>query len=168
VEPSATAAEHARTRFGLDVREALLEELPAGGGHDFVTFWDVVEHLPDPDATLRAAARHLAPGGRLVVKVPDISPRAVAAGSMLARAGKGSVIFHIGAHLYQFDAGTLRSTLERAGYAVERLESHPAPYPVRAFFMKGRLSGRVARLGLHFAGLSRSLVAVARPREGGS
>lgn len=40
------------------------------GGFGLVTFWDVLEHLVDPPAFIRAAARALRPGGWLLVKVP--------------------------------------------------------------------------------------------------
>jgi 2-polyprenyl-3-methyl-5-hydroxy-6-metoxy-1,4-benzoquinol methylase len=165
LEPAGTACEIARARFGLDVKALRLEDLEPEGGFDVVTFWDVVEHLPDPIGTLRAAARHLRPDGYLVVKVPDIDRAARLAGRLLARAGKGTVVFQAGAHLYQFDRRSLRSTLRRAGYDPLELGSHTPPYGLRAFFMPGRLSGRVARLVLHAAGLSRTLVAVARARQ---
>ena len=44
--------------LGLDVRDAVVEELdPAAEGlYDAIVMIDVVEHLEDPVATLRAAA----------------------------------------------------------------------------------------------------------------
>ncbi|ADG68505.1 Methyltransferase type 12 [Planctopirus limnophila DSM 3776] len=40
--------------------------------YDVVSLWHVLEHVPDPRATLSAAADLLAPGGKLVLEVPNI------------------------------------------------------------------------------------------------
>lgn len=42
----------------------------ATSGYDLVTFWDVLEHLPDPASFIAAATRALKPGGWLLLKVP--------------------------------------------------------------------------------------------------
>ena len=99
----------------MKVRRQRLEELDAAERFDVITFFDVVEHLPDPIAALRRAAEHLEPGGALVVKVPDVSPRALAAARLLARAGRARLVLQPGAHLFQFDGATLDGTLRRAG-----------------------------------------------------
>ncbi len=39
---------------------------------ELVTLWDVLEHLPDPDATLRSVRARLAPRGWLAVVVPAL------------------------------------------------------------------------------------------------
>jgi 2-polyprenyl-3-methyl-5-hydroxy-6-metoxy-1,4-benzoquinol methylase len=52
------------------VRAAVDRPPVAPGTVDVVCLLDVIEHLHEPVETLRAAARLLAPGGRLVVNVP--------------------------------------------------------------------------------------------------
>lgn len=81
VEPLAAAAAIARTR---------LDEVFTGLSDDFLTqradarfhaivFADVLEHMPDPGAALRRAAKHLAPGGVIVVSVPNVTHASVRA-----------------------------------------------------------------------------------------
>jgi 2-polyprenyl-3-methyl-5-hydroxy-6-metoxy-1,4-benzoquinol methylase len=53
-------------------RRASAESFDLGGERfDLVFAGDLIEHLPNPGLFLDAAARHLAPGGRLVVTTPS-------------------------------------------------------------------------------------------------
>jgi 2-polyprenyl-3-methyl-5-hydroxy-6-metoxy-1,4-benzoquinol methylase len=45
-----------------------------GEGFDSIVMSEILEHLEDPVAAMRAASRHLKPGGRLWVNVPANSP----------------------------------------------------------------------------------------------
>ncbi len=53
---------------GVPVRKARLEDVT--GSFDLVWFHHSLEHVPDPRATLTAAVAVLAPGGRIVVRIP--------------------------------------------------------------------------------------------------
>jgi 2-polyprenyl-3-methyl-5-hydroxy-6-metoxy-1,4-benzoquinol methylase len=71
LEVSAPAAEHARAQ-GLHVIQAPLTEHRFGDARfDSVTFWAVLEHLPDPLAQTRRASELLRPGGVLLALVPN-------------------------------------------------------------------------------------------------
>jgi len=73
VEPNPVASAYARERLGLDVVTAELEVAGlADEYYDVVTFWDVLEHVPDPRRTLAEARRVLRPGGLLVLSLPSI------------------------------------------------------------------------------------------------
>lgn len=48
-----------------------------GQTFDFITFGDVLEHLADPAAVLRACRRRLAPGGAVVASIPNVAHLAV-------------------------------------------------------------------------------------------
>ena len=72
VEASEWSSEQARSA-GLEVHNDLFEqvELPESA-YDVITFWDVLEHVPSPQAALVKAHRLLKPGGMLVVSTPNI------------------------------------------------------------------------------------------------
>lgn len=72
IEPAATRAGVAATR----VRH--LSTVPAGHddpdllpAYDFVTFFDVIEHIAEPAPALTWALGKLAPGGRILASIPN-------------------------------------------------------------------------------------------------
>ncbi len=73
IEPSDSAAQIARNK-NLDVKTGiLLPETFPSGYFDAITLWDVIEHLPDPKATLGIVHDLLKPGGVLAINTPDAS-----------------------------------------------------------------------------------------------
>jgi SAM-dependent methyltransferase len=81
------------------------------GQFEVITLWHVLEHVPRPVELLRGLEQHLAPGGALVVSVPNLQ-------SWQGRLFGGQW-FHLDAprHLIHFEPETLRSTLARVGFA---------------------------------------------------
>lgn len=70
IEPDARIAAVAAAK-SLDVRRGFFPDvLTADERFDVIVFNDVLEHIPDIDAALKACARHLAPGGWVVVNAP--------------------------------------------------------------------------------------------------
>jgi 2-polyprenyl-3-methyl-5-hydroxy-6-metoxy-1,4-benzoquinol methylase len=91
-----------------DVPEAVRARAPFA----VVTMWHVLEHDPDPRRTLAWVREHLAPGGVLVVEVPDGS-------SPLARALGGRWAgLHTPRHVSFFDPASLRRLCEGAGFEI--------------------------------------------------
>lgn len=73
IEMDARCCDFLRSTVGIKVVEgsdtlSLLTTLPK---FDVIVLWQVIEHLPDPWAVLKAAVRHLAPGGVLIVDTPN-------------------------------------------------------------------------------------------------
>ena len=118
VEPDPAAARVARERYGLDVTCGTLEEavLPAQW-FDAVTMSHVVEHLPDPIATLRECGRVLKPTGRLVITTPNVE----SLGRRWFRtAWRG---LEVPRHLQLYSVETLVECAGRAGLRVEIVRS---------------------------------------------
>jgi SAM-dependent methyltransferase len=66
------AYEFSRDTLGLEMYHEELPELGLeGGSFQVVTLWHVLEHIADPERYLEEIKRLLAPGGRLVVEVPN-------------------------------------------------------------------------------------------------
>lgn len=73
IEPSESAASLGRAK-GLDVKTGILVPgVYAAGSFDVITMWDVIEHLPDPKATMQLVIDLLKPGGVVAINTPDAS-----------------------------------------------------------------------------------------------
>ncbi|SCB08486.1 Methyltransferase domain-containing protein [Bradyrhizobium shewense] len=53
--------------------------------YDLILLLDVLEHLPDPSATLQSLAKTLNPGGRVIISVPNIAHFSVSLPLLLHR-----------------------------------------------------------------------------------
>jgi len=115
VEMDPALREIARAR-GLDVRAGSLpDDIPLEAGRwDAACLFDVLEHVTDEAGALRACRRLLAPGGRLVVTVP-------------AYAWLWSRHDELLGHRRRYTAGSLRSVVEAAGFAVDSAELTMVP-----------------------------------------
>lgn len=106
----------------------------AGGGSPFdgVTLINVLEHVPDPVTLLRDVSAALAPGGRLVVRVPnDFSPLQIAAHRAL---GGRRWWVAVPDHVNYFDIASVSALIERVGLEVVDLS---ADFPMELFLLMG-------------------------------
>jgi SAM-dependent methyltransferase len=134
VEPSAHAADYARSRFGLRVHVGLLEDagLP-DAAFDAITMWDVLEHVHEPRPVLAELARLLRPGGVLVLSLPNPD-------SLEARLlGADWLGWDLPRHLNLYRPAQLRASLARYGMPVERIRSFTAGYAVLVMSLEHRL-----------------------------
>jgi SAM-dependent methyltransferase len=82
--------------------------LPAAS-FDLITAFHVVEHLPDPATALRNMLAWLAPGGLLIVEVPNVGGWG---GALFGRFWSG---LDFPRHLIHFTPATMRALVERCG-----------------------------------------------------
>lgn len=123
IEPSARGAASA-SAAGVPVRAESLAE-HADGGLDAVVLWHVLEHLDDPLGALRHVRGWLAPGGAVLVALPN--PASLQA----AIAGAGWLHWDAPRHRVHLTPGGLEALLGRAGLRPVRwshvvLEHNPA------------------------------------------
>jgi SAM-dependent methyltransferase len=126
LELSPWVVEFARRTFEVPVLLGPLEQQPIPEGSlDVVVMNDVLEHLPDPAATLRRVAGLLAKDGLLVLQTPCAPEGAGFAD--LQRAGDSFLkMMDEAGHLYLFGRRGMARILDQAGLGAVRFE--------RAFF----------------------------------
>jgi len=109
IEPS----ERAGNPHGLPIhRCAFPSALDIGPeSYDVITAWAVFEHLHDPAEAFQACARMLAPGGRLIIQVPNLR-------SIWAR---WALQEDVPRHLHFFSPATLRAYADDCGLHLERV-----------------------------------------------
>lgn len=72
IEPTRSRANVAATRLRhVSVLPAGDDDPDLAPTYDFITFFDVVEHLADPRPILEWAATRLAPGGSIIASIPN-------------------------------------------------------------------------------------------------
>jgi 2-polyprenyl-3-methyl-5-hydroxy-6-metoxy-1,4-benzoquinol methylase len=87
-----------------------------GSGYDAVLFLDVLEHLVDPGAVLRAAHRWLAPGGVVLCSIPNVAHWRVRLGLLLGRFDYEDSGLLDRTHLRWYTRRTARELVRGAGY----------------------------------------------------
>lgn len=74
VEPSKYLSNFARKQYKLRILNGFLTEvsdkLPKNA--DFITMWDVIEHVYDLNGTLGLISKHLKPKGKLIINIPVV------------------------------------------------------------------------------------------------
>jgi SAM-dependent methyltransferase len=143
LEPDPWAAEYGRSNFGVDVRESTIveAELPSDS-FDAVVMLHVLEHLTEPQETLREIKRVLKPDGVLVIEIPIVD---AAVARLLGRRHRHYVFDHT---LFM-TRRTCADLLTRVGFAIER----------RSF------AGRHIKLGRLARGLAQHMPPLGKPLE---
>ena len=108
-------AQFAREHFGLTVFVESTHPIPPGQTFDLVIMFQVLEHLADPMPQLRRAHSLLAPGGRLIIGVPNFA-------SWQAAYGKDGW-FHLDVprHLFHWSPDSLREAASRCDMKVDSI-----------------------------------------------
>lgn len=112
VELNPAVASHLPESLSTKVHFGTVADYPGPGDFDLVTLFDVLEHVPDPRATLERCALLARPHALVAIQIPSVD-------SLGARAF-GSRWMHYAppSHLTYFSATTITRLLERLGFEV--------------------------------------------------
>ena len=113
IEPSPSIIEWAHARH-LPIEHGSIydDDSARHARYDAVTFFDVLEHLPNPGRALEVCRRYLTPRGRLFITTPDT-------GSLSARIlGRHWYYVNLHEHVALFDRRNLADLLSRCGFAL--------------------------------------------------
>lgn len=105
--------DHGKNEYNLNlICKDYLTFQRGGQTYTDVFMWDVIEHLPSPDAVIEKVYADLDEGGRLYITTGDIS-------ALLPRLqGKRWRMIHPPSHLHYFSRKTISVLLERKGFRI--------------------------------------------------
>ena len=124
IDLSHSFADHAERRSGAVVRREPIERCGfPDGSFDAVVLAAVLEHLYDPDATVREIARVLRPGGAFFVDVPNEAGLYFRLGNLYQRLRGRDWVVNVAPtfepfHVFGFSPRSLRALLAKHGLAV--------------------------------------------------
>ena len=126
-EAAKAAAENLDDVTVADLEATSLSDLYGDRRFEVIVFGDVLEHLRDPMPTLRQARGLLAPGGYVVISLPNISHGDVRMSLLLGRFPYSNVGLLDHTHLRFFTRESLRGFLSDAGFIATEVRTTKAP-----------------------------------------
>ncbi len=117
----------ARSQLRYERAFETLDAVPATEGYDLGLLLDVIEHTPDPRATLEKTARTLKAGGTLLVSVPNVAHWSMRLLLLLGRFDYKESGILDRTHIRFFTRRSYLATLREAGLTVEREAFSIAP-----------------------------------------
>lgn len=122
VEVSPWVVDYAKQSFGIEVMLGPVENLPLEpSSQDAIVMMDVVEHLPDPAATIARCASLLKPSGLLLVQMPRV-PQGQSHEALVARGDPFLQMLQPEEHLFLFGDSAAAELMRRAGLGFVRAE----------------------------------------------
>ena len=116
IEPRPEAVKYCYETFGIKVHQGFLENFVCQSEfYDVITLWDVLEHVSDHIQFLEKCIQLLAPGGILVIAIPNAS-------GWPARVFKGSWRYVMSTHLNYFTTGYVNRLLSTRNLTIERVD----------------------------------------------
>lgn len=139
IELDQATAKWASEQYGLDIRFGTLKTaLSPEDRFDAITMFDYLEHTDKPGPDLAAAARHLDPGGVILIRVPNQA-------GWQSRFMKQGWLAVISNHLSYFSPESLTTALEANGF--EMLEVTAVNYRSECDILRQRWHWLMHRLG---------------------
>lgn len=128
VDHSFQACKLARERLGENIFNAELEKCHFPNDYfDVVTLWHVLEHLPNPNITLREIYRILKKDGVLVSETPNIDSLS------FKMFRKNCFHLDIPRHLYYWSSKTIKEMLNRHKFKVFKISYFSLGFPLSLF-----------------------------------
>ncbi|HEU4851142.1 MAG TPA: class I SAM-dependent methyltransferase [Telluria sp.] len=154
VEPDEFVARRTKER-GLPVRVGYFPDaLSEGEQFDVIAFNDVIEHVPDIRAAIAAVHRHLAPGGLLMLNLPNSRGFFYRTSKLLSRFGWAAPFERLwqkdlpSPHLHYFDRRNLARMVGAHGF--EQVHSSELPsVRARGLLERIRCAGTSSTAGVY-------------------
>jgi len=126
IEPSAEFAKYGKVKYGLDIKNEVFEEIKYPKNYfDLISLVHTLEHVRNPEKTLKKSRELLNKDGFIYIEVPNIY-----------RPEQSIKYFFQDAHLYSFSPTTITSLLNKVGLEIIKINNENRN--LRIFTIKGR------------------------------
>lgn len=125
IDESAESATVARARLAHVIEANVLDADLRGEQYDVLIFADILEHLPWPGPVLERYLRCLAPGGRVIVSVPNVALWSVRLSHLFGRWEYQDTGVLDRTHLRFYTRRTARRLISDAGLNIVRTTYNP-------------------------------------------
>tara|TARA_Y100000590_G_C15735469_1_gene1018370 strand:+ start:3399 stop:4334 length:936 start_codon:yes stop_codon:yes gene_type:complete len=115
-EPSKWMVEYGKKNYDVNLNQGSIEEVEENEKYDFISFWDVLEHVTDLDETLNKVKKVSKTNTILILNVPNID-------SIVCKLMGFNWPFYLNVHLYYFSDNTIKKILRK--YNFELIDSFP-------------------------------------------
>ena len=113
LEPDAGARAKAKQLYGIDAQPSQ-ELFTLSGSFDAITLWHVMEHVHDMHDYMEQFKKLLAPGGKLIIAVPNYTSKdAVNYGAFWAA-------YDVPRHLWHFSPASMRTLAQAHGFSIRQ------------------------------------------------
>jgi 2-polyprenyl-3-methyl-5-hydroxy-6-metoxy-1,4-benzoquinol methylase len=112
LEPDATAVANAQTLYGLQLLPLQQLFTLSAASFNAITLWHVLEHVHDLHGYMQQFGKVLAPGGVLVIAVPNYTS------ADAAHYGAAWAAYDVPRHLYHFSPQSIQQLASKHGFTV--------------------------------------------------
>lgn len=121
IDTSAENIKKAREKFGLELLQGDLLSYGPAKRYDAISFWDVIEHLPNPHRVLAHASHLLRDKGFLLIGIPNDRSFLAFVSLLLYRFSfglfkKGAQTIYFLEHVAYYNRETLELLLQKSGF----------------------------------------------------
>lgn len=123
VDAAELARPHLEELVVSDLNQVDLTDAFPGRTYDVIVFGDVLEHLMDPARALRSASKMLAPGGSIVISIPNVAHGSVRLALLAGEWNYSERGLLDETHIKFFTYDTLNALVHDAGFVIEDARS---------------------------------------------
>ena len=115
-EPSKWMVEYGKKNYNINLNQGSIKEVDQTIKYDFISFWDVLEHVTDLDETLNKVKKISKKNTILILNVPNID-------SIACKLMGFKWPFYLNVHLYYFNNASIKKILKK--YNFKLINSFP-------------------------------------------
>ena len=116
-EPSKEMVNYGKKKYNVNINQGSIEDISNESKYDFISFWDVLEHVTNLNETLKKVQKISKKNTFLIINVPDID-------SLASKLMRSYWPFYLNVHLYYFNEKSIKKILEKYNFELVKTFPH--------------------------------------------